>query len=60
MIFLTLLLLGAVVLAADTLRILVRDGLGVNKPPVSHLPDHDFLPPVHSWRTAGERSGAGG
>lgn len=48
MIFLTLLVLAALVLAVDTVRILIRDGLGVAKPPVSHLTDHDFLPPVHS------------
>lgn len=45
MTFLILLLAVAAVLAADTVRRVLNDGQGPQRPPVSHFQDPDFLAP---------------
>lgn len=46
MTFIMLLLAVAVVLAADTVRLVLRDGQGPQRPPVSHFQDPEFLAPT--------------
>ena len=46
MIFILILLAVAAVLAADTVRLALRDGQGPQRPPVSHFQDPDFTAPT--------------
>ena len=45
MTFLFILLAVAVLLSADTVRRVITDGQGPQRPPVSHFQDPDFLAP---------------
>jgi hypothetical protein len=45
MTFLLILLTVAVLLSADTVRRVITDGRGPQRPPVSHFQDPDFLAP---------------
>ena len=46
MTFLMILLLTAVALSALTVRLVVRDGRGPQRPPVSHFVDTRFVSPL--------------
>jgi hypothetical protein len=46
MTFLLILLAVAAVLAADTVRLVLHDGQGPQRPPVSHFQDPDFIAPI--------------
>lgn len=46
MTFLILLLLVATALVAATVRLIVHDGRGPQRPPVSHFEDHRFVAPL--------------
>ena len=46
MTFLIILLVIAAVLAADTVRLVLNDGQGPQRPPVSHFQDPDFIAPI--------------
>jgi hypothetical protein len=45
MTFLFILLAVAVLLSADTVRRVISDGPGPQRPPVSHFQDPDFMAP---------------
>jgi len=45
MTFLIILLAVAVLLSADTVRRVITDGRGPQRPPVSHFEDPDFIAP---------------
>jgi hypothetical protein len=45
MTFIVILLAVAAVLAVDTVRLVLTDGQGAQRPPVSHFQDPDFLAP---------------
>ena len=46
MTFLVILLAVAAILIADTVRLVLHDGQGPQRPPVSHFPDPDFIAPI--------------
>jgi hypothetical protein len=46
MTFIILLLVVAAILAADTVRLVLHDGQGPQRPPVSHFQDPDFIAPT--------------
>jgi hypothetical protein len=46
MTFLLILLVVAVLLAANAVRLVLHDGQGPQRPPVSHFQDPDFLAPT--------------
>jgi hypothetical protein len=46
MTFLILLLLVATALAVATVRLIVHDGRGPQRPPASHFEDHRFVAPL--------------
>jgi len=46
MTFLFILLAVAVLLSADTVRRVITDGQGPQRPPVSHFQDPDFIAPT--------------
>jgi hypothetical protein len=46
MTFIIILLVAAAVLAADTVRLVLHDGQGPQRPPVSHFQDPDFIAPT--------------
>ena len=46
MTFIIILLAVAAVLAADTVRLVLHDGRGPQRPPVSHFQDPDFIAPT--------------
>jgi tetrahydromethanopterin S-methyltransferase subunit C len=45
MTFIFILLAVAVLLSADTVRRVISDGQGAQRPPVSHFQDPDFMAP---------------
>jgi hypothetical protein len=45
MTFILILLAVAVLLSADTVRRVITDGQGPQRPPVSHFQDPDFMAP---------------
>ncbi len=46
MTFLLILLAVAVLMSADTVRRVITDGRGSQRPPVSHFQDPDFISPL--------------
>ena len=46
MTYVMLFLLVAVVMSAETIRMMIRDGRGPQRPPVSHLEDPRFRSPA--------------
>jgi hypothetical protein len=46
MTFIVILLAVAALLAADTVRLVLSDGRGPQRPPVSHFQDPDFIAPL--------------
>jgi hypothetical protein len=46
MIFFIILLVVAAALAAETVRLVLHDGRGPQRPPVSHFQDPDFIAPI--------------
>ena len=46
MTFLLILLAVAAILSADTVRRVITDGRGPQRPPVSHFEDPDFIAPI--------------
>ena len=46
MTFIVILLVVAAILAADTVRLVIHDGQGPQRPPVSHFQDPDFIAPA--------------